>query len=228
MARLPTRRSSSSEIDQFLKKSRDITRFTDSQPRLLFAIDATASRQPTWDRACHLQQEMFRATRNVAALRVQLCYFRGFNDFFASPWLGDSEQLATTMGRVQCEGGYTQIQRVLRHALQEHRNKAIRALVFIGDAQEENATALCELAGQCGILKLPLFMFQEGRDPAVNSCFRRMASVSGGAFANFDHHSADTLAALLGAVASFAAGGPTALEKQGSDSAKLLLKQLKH
>src|SRR3546814_9870581 len=30
--------------------------------RLIFAMDATASREPTWDRACRLQGEMFKET----------------------------------------------------------------------------------------------------------------------------------------------------------------------
>lgn len=226
MAKTPVRRSSSTEIDKFLSKSREISRFTDKQARLLFAIDATASRQPTWDRACHLQGDMFRATSNIASLRIQLCYFRGINDFFASPWLNDSEQLSATMARVQCAGGHTQIGRLLHHALDEHRKTNIRALVFIGDAMEENADALCQLAGQCGLLKLPLFMFQEGHDGSVKRCYSQMARVSGGAYASFDHNSASTLAALLAAVASFAAGGARALENQASGSAKLLLDQL--
>ena len=74
MAKPPARRSSSSEITAFLQQSRTITEFVDKQARLIFAIDATASRQPTWDTACHLQQEMFHATRGVASLAVQLCY----------------------------------------------------------------------------------------------------------------------------------------------------------
>lgn len=227
MAKLPSRRSSSQEIDSFLKKSRDITCFTDKQARLLFCIDATASRQPTWDQASHLQQEMFLATSRATSLSVQLCYFRGFGEFFASPWLGDSEHLARIMGGVHCEGGQTQIERLLRHALAEQRKSPVRALVFIGDALEENANTLCQLAGQCGILKLPLFMFQEGVDSTVKQNFQRMARLSGGAYAHFDSYSARTLAALLGAVASYAAGGSMALEKHGGDSAKLLLKQLK-
>ena len=109
MAKLPTRRSSKGEIDAFLKKSRDITEFQQRQPRLLFAIDATASRQPTWDTACQQQQAMFLAASSTTSLRVQLCYYRGFNEFYASPWLDSSEQLASTMGRVYCEGGHTQI-----------------------------------------------------------------------------------------------------------------------
>jgi hypothetical protein len=227
MEKSPSRRTSSKEIRQFLQKSRDITRFVEKQPRLLFAIDATASRQPTWNTASHHQQEMFLATRNIAALAVQLCYYRGFNEFFSSPWLTDSEAVANQMARVHCEGGHTQIGRLLRHAMAEHGKVKIRALVFIGDAVEENPDQLCNLAGQCGLLGLPLFLFQEGAAPQVEQTFRNMARVSGGAYARFDGHSAHTLAALLGAVASYAAGGRAALENNSNESAKLLLQQLK-
>jgi hypothetical protein len=99
--------------------------------------------------------------------------------------------------------------------------------VFIGDAVEENPDTLCYLAGQCGILQLPLFLFQEGRERQVEQTYRTMAKLSGGAYARFDSSSAATLAGLLGAVASYATGGRAALEKLSSDSAKLLLQQLK-
>jgi hypothetical protein len=227
MAKPPAERSSSQAITQFLQKSRDIATFVEQQPRLIFAVDATASRQPTWDHATRLQQEMFITSNKVTSLSVQLCYFRGFNDFRASRWLNDSEALATLMGKVRCEGGHTQIARLLKHAQSEHGKTAVRALVFIGDALEENPDTLCNLAGQCGILRLPLFLFQEGRDRTVEQTFRTMAKLSGGAYARFDSSSASTLAGLLGAVASFASGGHAALEKRGGDSAKLLLQQLK-
>jgi hypothetical protein len=227
MAKPPSRRSSTAEVERFLHKSKAISQFVDKQPRLMFAVDATASRQPTWDSASHLQQEMFRATDKVASLAVQLCYYRGFHQFYASGWLTDSTQLAQLMGRVQCEGGHTQIARLLRHALDEQRKAPVKALVFIGDAVEENPDTLCQLAGQCGLLHLPLFLFQEGPGSAVERTFRVMARLSGGAYAHFDSHSASTLADLLGAVARYVAGGRTALEGSSSDSAKLLLQQLK-
>lgn len=227
MAKPPSKTASSREVAQFLDKSRAITQFTARQPRLLFAIDATASRQPTWDRACHLQQSMFRATAKIASLSVQLCYYRGFNEFRAGRWQNDSEALARDMGRVLCEGGHTQIARVLRHAQAEHGKSPLRAVVFIGDAMEENPDTLCDLAGKCGILRLPLFLFQEGNDKLARSTFQSMARLSGGAWARFDGASADTLAGLLGAVASYAAGGRTALEQHGGPGAKLLLQQLK-
>lgn len=228
MAKPPAPRSSSQDIAQFLQKSRAVAQFAQRQPRLLFAVDATASRQPTWDHATHLQQEMFVASGQVATLAVQLCYFRGFAEFRASRWLTDSAELARLMGQVRCEGGHTQIAKLLRHALDEHRKSRIRALVFIGDAMEEDADGLCHLAGQCGLLQLPLFLFQEGRGRQVEATFRSMAKLSSGAYARFDTSSAATLARLLGAVASFAAGGRSALEQLGDDSARLLLQQLKN
>jgi hypothetical protein len=132
------------------------------------------------------------------------------------------------MATVRCEGGLTQIARLLNHALSEHRKRPVRALVFIGDAVEENPDKLCDLAGQCGLLKLPLFLFQEGHDQEVERTFRSMAGLSGGAYARFDSTSADTLAALLGAVARYARGGRVALENSSGDSDRLLLKQLKN
>jgi hypothetical protein len=227
MAKPPAERSSPKAIAQFLQKSRDISQFVEQQPRLMFAVDATASRQPTWDRATQLQQEMFVTSNKVASLSVQLCYFRGFSNFRASRWLSDSEELAALMGKVRCEGGHTQIARLLKHAQSEHRKTAVRALVFIGDAVEESPDGLCNLAGQCGMLRLPLFLFQEGPDRMVEQTFRSMAKLSGGAYARFDGSSATKLAGLLSAVASFASGGHAALEKRGGDSAKLLLQQLK-
>jgi hypothetical protein len=92
---------------------------------------------------------------------------------------------------------------------------------------EENPDSLCNLAGQCGLLRLPLFLFQEGHEREVEQTFRSMAKLSGGAYARFDSSSAEVLAGLLGAVASFATGGRAALEKRSGDSAKLLLHQLK-
>lgn len=228
MAKPPSNRASSQEVTQFLQKSRAISEFVEQQPRLLFAVDATASRQPTWDHATYLQQEMFHVSSKLTPLSVQLCYYRGFNEFRASRWLTDSAALAQLMGQVRCEGGHTQIARLLRHAQDEHSKAPIKALVFIGDAVEETPDSLCNLAGQCGIVQLPLFLFQEGRDRLVEQTYRSMAKISGGAYARFGSSSAQALANLLGAVATFATGGHAALEKRGDDSAKLLLQQLKN
>ena len=108
-----------------------------------------------------------------------------------------------------------------------HRETPLRGLVFIGDALEESPDEVCHLAGQCGLRKLPLFLFQEGANSAVQRTFQSMARLSGGAWAHFDQHSADTLSDLLGAVARYATGGRTALENHPGQGARLLLQQLK-
>ena len=230
MAKPPQRRSSSGEIDKFLTRSTTLARQAETGARLIFAIDATASRQPTWDRACKLQGEMFLSTRNLGGLSVQLVYYRGLNDLRATPWLVDEHALLQQMSQVRCEGGYTQIERLLSHALKEHRQETVRALVFIGDACEEHPDALAAKAGEFGLKSLPLFMFQEGRDPAVEQVFQQMARLSGGAWARFDQGSAAELADLLGAVARYAAAGREGLLEYGagmSSGVKLLLEQLK-
>ena len=222
-------RSSSGEIDKFLTRSKTLAERAASGARLLFAIDATASRQPTWDRACQIQGQMFLATRNLGGLNVQLAYYRGLNELRATRWLVDEHALLKQMGRVRCEGGMTQIERLLNHALTEHRDHPVKAVVFIGDACEENPDRLAGKAGELGIAGLPLFMFQEGGDPRVEQVFRQMAKLSGGAWARFDHASPHQLATLLGAVARFAAAGRDAMLEHGADGdrdVKLLLEQL--
>lgn len=227
MANHPANRD---EIDQFINRSRALANPGGGHPRLLFGIDATASRQPTWDRACELQGRMFRATRDLGGLAVQLCYYRGFGELRASRWLEDEASLLQQMNQVRCAGGYTQIERLLNHALREHAAAPIRALVFIGDAVEEAVDSLCGKAGECGMLGLTLFMFQEGRDYEVEQCFKTMARVSKGAYARFDHDSPHQLADLLGAVASYAAAGSQGLLEEsaaGNSGVPRLLDQLR-
>jgi hypothetical protein len=99
--------------------------------------------------------------------------------------------------------------------------------VFIGDAVEEPPQRLEELAGQCRLHGLPLFMFQEGQDPAVRAVFQAMAQLSAGAFSHFDASSAQRLRELLGAVARYASGGRAALEHSPNAGARILLEQLR-
>lgn len=178
---------------------------------LIFALDATASRQPTWDRAAELQAEMFKVSAALGSLDVQLCHYRGMGEFVASEWCGDSISLLERMNRVRCLGGRTQIGKVLGQALAESRRQPVQALVFIGDAVEEDVDRLSDLAGQLGLRGLPLFLFLEGGDPHTGWVFEQLAQLSGGVCCRFDAGSIERLRELLGAVASYAAGGRAAL-----------------
>lgn len=194
--------------------------------RLVFAMDATASRQPTWDRACQLQGEMFQATRDLGGLEVQLAYYRGFKEFAATPFLTDGADLTRRMTGVQCLGGQTQIQRVLDHVLAETKRAKVNALVFVGDAMEEPPDPLCHRAGELGLHGTPCFVFQEGDNPMATSIFRQVAKLSGGAWAPFDAGSAEALRDLLRAVAVYAAGGRGALARLPGQAATRIAGQL--
>jgi hypothetical protein len=228
--RLPTAPKpgeASAEVDAFL---RDLQRAPKPPPsgargRLIFALDATASREPSWDRACRIQGEMFEATAALGGLDVKLVYYRGFSECQASRWMSNAADLHRVMRRVSCLGGETQIERVLAHALAETKRQRINALVFVGDAMEENVDRLCRLAGELGLTGVPIFLFHEGDNPIVARAFQQMARLSRGAYLRFDLASADRLKDLLGAVAVYAAGGYRALtaygEKKGGDVLRL-------
>ena len=211
------RKSSQGEVDAFLHKvaSTPNVKPAGQRGRLIFAMDATASREPTWDRACHLQGEMFKETAALGGLEIQLCYYRGFQEFTASPWLSNSADLLERMTAVRCLGGYTQIEKVLEHTRSEHRNRRVNALVFVGDCMEENVDRLCHLAGELGILGIPVFTFQEGYEPVAKRALQQIARLTNGAYCHFDASSAQQLRDLLSAVAVYAAGGRRALEDYG-------------
>ena len=218
-------KSSAGEISAFLNK----TRALQARPagRLLFALDATASRQATWDRACHLQARMFEASRDIAGLSIQLCYYRGLDEFRALPWSDNSPHLRQQMLSVSCLGGYTQIGKVLRHALTEHRKAPVKALVFVGDAVEEHSGKLYQLAGQLGIQRLPAFLFQEGHDAAAGQLFAEIARLSGGVHCRFDENSEGQLRELLTAVAVYASGGRAAV-RQLKQQSPLIQQMIAH
>lgn len=201
------------DVDRFLRQVAMATPRTGAgRGRLIFAMDATASREPSWDQACQIQGEMFTATDTLGGLEVQLVFYRGFGECRASPWVANSVDLVRRMTAVRCLGGHTQIARVLSHALQETRKKKVDAIVFVGDSIEEGVDDLAHLAGELGILGVPVFVFHEGRDPVAAQGFRQIAKLSKGAYCAFDANSADQLKELLSAVAVYAAGGRAALE----------------
>jgi hypothetical protein len=194
--------------------------------RLVFALDATMSRQPTWDLACSLQAEMFDAAARAGGLDVQLVYFRGHREARASRWVSDAGALKRLMTGIACHGGLTQIARVLEHAEREAAKRPLAALVYVGDSMEEDIDRLCGLAGALGVRGTRAFLFHEGRDPVAARAFREIARLTRGVYLPFDARAAGELRALLGAVGAWAAGGRPALEAAGGGAARRLLADL--
>ena len=224
--------SSRADVDAFLLRARTLAPPTEPgrNGRLMFTLDATMSRQPTWDTACRLQAEMFREAASVGGLDVQLVYYRGFNECRASPWVSQTGKLAALMSRIDCRGGHTQISKILAHARKETSERKVQALVFIGDAMEEAIDDLAASAGELGMLGVPALMFHEGADSVAERGFREIARLTNGAYLRFDAGAADMLGELLRAAAVYAAGGMRALSdlsERHHAGARLLLEQLR-
>jgi len=229
---LPSERASDSDVAAFIEKMKTMAPVTaDGRGRLIFAMDATMSRAPTWDMALQLQGDMFHAVKQVGGLDVQLVYFRGMGECRASKWVSDPDALARLMTSVACQGGLTQIGKVLKHAIDESGGRKVNALVFVGDCMEEDIDQLCAHAGELALLGVPVFLFQEGEDARAQRAFRELARLTNGAFCRFDRGSARQLRELLTAVAVYAAGGHKALlalsGKREGAGARRLLTQLK-
>ena len=191
--------------------------------RLIFALDATGSREAAWNEARRLQTDMFREVATIGGLDLQLVYFRG-DECKASKWINNHQRLGDLMMGINCEMGATQIGKVLDHARKENQRHKVGALVFVGDAMEENPDALAVAAAALGI---PTFIFQEGDDPECEKVFREIAQLTGGAYCRFEAGAAGELGELLRAAATYAAGGKDALSALHTTAATKLIGQIK-
>ncbi len=218
-------------VDAFLQEAGSLAPVAAGadQGRLIFALDATMSRQPTWDLACSVQAGMFDTTARIGGLAVQLVYFRGFRECRASRWVSDPRALTEIMTGLRCQGGLTQIERVLRHVRKAAQERRIAAFIYVGDAMEEHVDTLCALAGELGVMGIRGFFFQEGDDPDATAAFAEMARLTGGAHERFDAAAPGALEALLRAAAAYAAGGMGALHRlaQGDAGARRLITAMK-
>ena len=222
---------SRNDLDLFIKKLSTVPSINNaSSGRILFGLDATASRQPMWDRATHIQAEMFEAALSLGGLQMQVAFYQGFGDFKAFPWSNDPKKLISYMNKVQCLGGLTQINKFFEHALLELKKVKINAIVFIGDCMEENADFIINNAGKLSLKGVPIFIFQEGNDPSASYVFSEVARISNGFHSIFDSNSSSKLKNLLKAIAIFAAGGKEGLRmniKIAPKEINLLLSKVK-
>jgi len=206
--------------------------------RLIVAMDATASREVMWDVASKLMGDMFMEVAAIGGLDVQLVYYGGaYGEVKQIAWTNDVSELVDRMGTIRCSAGPTNIKGILRHIRAENDREKVNAAVFVGDAIEESPPELYDAAMG---LDVPAFWFQEGdgqvtdpnnpytqRGQRVEDVMRELSKITSGAFAKFDASAAKKLGELLRAVAAFAVGGVAALARQKTESARLLIGQMK-
>lgn len=222
MKKLPIGKNS---VSEFLKNAKLFPTSRESQTRLVFAMDATQSREPTWDLATSLHAELF-VTAQQQSLLVQVVFYRGLDEFYTSRWNHSAAGLLQTMQSVKCRGGITQISRVLTHTIKEVQSSSLKALAFVGDACEENPQYLYTLAGKLALYRLPVFMLQEGHNSYVAEIFGKIAQLTNGAHIPFQPGSAQQFAELLRTVAAYATGGVEAVKNLRGEFTQRLIEQL--
>tara|TARA_B100001559_G_C16382644_1_gene567333 strand:+ start:112 stop:819 length:708 start_codon:yes stop_codon:yes gene_type:complete len=224
-------KASSNSLESFLEKLSKVPQKKNPNPgRIIFGIDATASRQPLWDKASHIQSEMFDSALSLGGLKMKIAYYQGFKKFNSFPWIDNSDKLIKLMENVNCLGGLTQINRFLEYSLEESNKSNINAIIFIGDCVEENYDLILNTTGKISLKGIPIFIFQEGSDPNVKFVFSEIARITNGIYSVFDSSSSKTLKNLLKAIAIFAAGGKDGLRKKidvAPIEIKLLLQKMK-
>lgn len=203
----------------------------ESRPRLLFSMDATASRESSWNIAKEITGAMFEALPGT--LDVALAYHSGGRLQELTPFSPDAKVFLDKLHTVQCKAGITALNDILDKAIEVNR---LKALIYIGDCFEENPDEAVELAQQLKLKGVRCFMFHDtssgsqGYDVATaHEVFGQIAQITGGALLPFDENSPEMVKQLLEAIAVYAAQGIKALEQKTKylPAARLLLKQMK-
>nr|WP_321456703.1 VWA domain-containing protein [uncultured Cohaesibacter sp.] len=222
----PKLRSDKSEVAAFISKAKLVRKAQEAKGlkpangHLLFCLDATMSRQPTWDVACSLQNEMFEVAERNGGLATQLVYFRGTSECKASRWTRSAADMIGWMERFDCRAGRTQLCRILQHVKNETEATSVDAVVYVGDCFEEDPDVAVGLAGDIALKGVPVFVFQEGSDAMAAHVFKAIARLTGGAYGSFDAGAKHKLAEYLKGIAAYAASGrdltrlPQDLQKQ--------------
>jgi hypothetical protein len=201
------------------------------RPRLLFAMDATASREPSWQLAQTITGAMFAAV--PGALDVALAYHGGGRLKEVTPFAADTRAFLDKVHTVQCEAGGTALTALLEAATTIAR---LKALIYVGDCFEEDPAVAGALAQQLRLKGVRVFVFhdttsqQQGYDvDGARAVFAQLAAVTSGVLLPFDADALDQVKALLEAIAVYAVGGLKLLaaRQRALPAARLLLDQLR-
>jgi hypothetical protein len=198
-----------------------------TRPRLIFGVDATASREPAWAAARTVTDALVKAL--PGELDVALAVHGGsmlhtFTEFTANP-----NTLRDRAAGIACISGMTRLLPILSRALS---NAGVRVVVYIGDVFEESPGRGRKLADAMGLKGIKLIVLHDTADWNARrdaEVFLDLARRTGGCVVPFDANAAARLRELLAAVAVYAVGGAEMLEERRGDmpGAVLLLEHLR-
>jgi len=188
-------------------------RFTDTEPpvdpttgpRLIFAVDATASREPAWTAARQVTDTLVRAL--PGELKVALAVHGGGRVHTFTQFTSDAATLRDRAAGVTCQAGLTRLLPILATSL---KHQGIRVVIYIGDVFEENITQGRKLADAMGARGTKLIVLHDTAAATARQdaeLFWDLTKRTGGCVVPFDANAPRKLRELLSAVAVYAVGG---------------------
>lgn len=198
--------------------------------RLVFAADATASREEQWEAAKELTDALFSAI--PGGIEVALAVHGGGRLHTWTPFTSRPDKLRDLAARVKIQAGETRLLDVLRRTLEDPR---ISVVVYIGDRFEESRELARQVAKALKLQQTRLIILHDrgmGYDLEIEdaaSVFAALAELTGGTVLPFDISALARLRELLAAVAVLAIGGTSMLaaKQETMPGARLLLQHLK-
>lgn len=200
----------------FLEKASALAKQKDSSkialalkktPKLLFSMDATASRQPSWDVAQKITLSMFDVI--PGGLKIALAYHSAGRLQTVTEFRDDAGYFKDQIAAVRCQAGNTALCEILDTACD---TPGLSSLIYIGDCFEERFETAVALAQRLKEKGVPCFIFQEGDDFRAADAFKAIAEITGGAVFPFEMDSLVRVREKLDAIAAYAAGGMKLLQ----------------
>jgi hypothetical protein len=186
-----------------------------ARPRLIFAVDATASREPAWAAARQVTDALVKAL--PGALDVALAVHGGSRVHTFTAFTSDANTLRDRAAGVACRAGVTRLLPILSASLKQ---PGVRVVIYIGDVFEESVPQGRRLADAMGEQTTKLIVLHDTSDPAARrdaEVFWDLAKRTGGCVLPFDASSSGRLRDLLSAVAVYAVGGEKLLRERRHD-----------
>lgn len=178
--------------------------------RIGLVIDATASRNATWNEAQEIQRRMFSAL-SAKSIALRLMHF-GANELSDLGWQENASTVAAHMASVRCQSGLTRFTWALPRFPSDDAPTCASAVIVIGDAFEEDFEYLAQIAKDMAAKHIKVFSFLEWNDPEAERAFKALAEITGGAFASFGDEL--PLADLCEGVALLTGGKQDQIENQ--------------
>jgi hypothetical protein len=199
---------------------------TPPRPRLIFAVDATASREPAWAAARQVTDALVKAL--PGELDVALAVHGGSRVHTFTAFINEANTLRDRAAGVSCQAGMTRLLPILSASL---KHPGIRIVIYVGDVFEESLLQGRRLADLMSAQKTKLIVLHDTADPGARrdaEVFWDLAKRTGGCVLPFDASAPGRLRDLLSAVAVYAVGGEKLLRARRHDlpGAVVLLENL--